>query len=245
MYIRRGLVYKTILWLFIALFLIGLGILASKEKYERVLVPIYQGNEQEKKIALTCNVFWGEEYIPRMLEILEEKKVKITYFAGGTWVEDFPELLQRMDAAGHEIGSHGYSHPHPDRLSKSGNLRDMQKGEKLIYDTINKRPKLYAPPYGEKGASVLKAAQEQGYSFILWSIDTIDWQRPSPEVIVQRVVGKAHNGAIVLMHPTAPTIKALPLIIDKLKAEGYQFVTVGELIKDLPKDDGKVENKLN
>lgn len=235
-YIRRGPVYKFILWLIIAFFLAGLGFLATREKHERVIAPIYQGSDQEKKIALACNVFWGEEYIPKMLEILEENKVKLTFFAGGTWVEDYPDLLKKMAAAGHEIGSHGYSHPHPDQLSKSGNLKDMQKAESLIYATINKKPILYAPPYGEKGPAVLKAAEEQGYTFILWSIDTIDWQKPSPEVIVRRVVSKAHNGAIVLMHPTAPTAKALPEIIRQLKKEGYELVTVGELIKDIPQD---------
>lgn len=244
LFIRRGPVYKGILYLLIALFLIGLGILATREKHERVFAPIYQGNDRHKKIALTCNVFWGEEYIPKMLEVLQDHQVKITFFAGGTWVKDFPQLLKEMDAAGHEIGSHGYSHPHPDQLSKSGNLRDMQRAEKIIYDTLNKRPKLYAPPYGERGPAVLKAAEEQGYTFILWSVDTIDWQRPSPDVIVRRVVEKAHNGAIVLMHPTAPTVKALPTIIKQLKQEGYQFVTVGEMIQELPREQ-KVEDTKN
>ncbi|AQS59328.1 polysaccharide deacetylase family protein [Desulforamulus ferrireducens] len=237
LYIRRGPLYKIILYAIIAAILIGLGILATKERHERVLAPIYQGSDQAKKIALTCNVFWGEEYIPTMLEVLEENDIKITFFVGGTWAEDFPELLKKMFAAGHEIGSHGYSHPHPDQLSKSGNLRDMQKAEQVIYECIQQRPKLYAPPYGERGPAVIKAAAEQGYDFILWSVDTIDWQRPAPEVIVQRVITKAHNGAIVLMHPTAPTVKALPQIINHLKQEGYQFVPVGELIKDLPPEN--------
>ncbi|SHK64905.1 polysaccharide deacetylase family protein [Desulforamulus aeronauticus] len=243
LFIRRGPLYKCILYAMIAAFLIGLGIMATNEKHERVLAPIYQGSDKEKKIALACNVFWGEEYIPKMLEILQENNVKITFFAGGTWVEDFPDLLKKMDAAGHEIGSHGYSHPHPDQLSQSGNLKDMQKAEKLIFDCLQKRPKLYAPPYGERGPAVLKAAEEQNYSFILWSIDTIDWQRPSPEVIIQRVVNKAHNGAIVLMHPTAPTATALPQIIKQLKEKGYQFVTVGELTSSLPVEE--IKNKEN
>lgn len=243
-YVRRGVVYKSILCLIIAAFLVGLGILATREKEERVLAPIYQGSDQEKKIALACNVFWGQEYIPKMLEVLESQDVKVTFFAGGTWVRDFPELLKRMDASGHEIGSHGYAHPHPDQLSKSGNLRDMQKAEELIYGVIHKRPKLYAPPYGENGPAVLKAADEQGYSFVLWSVDTIDWQRPSPEVIIRRVVGKAHNGAIVLMHPTAPTLNALPEIIRELKQQGYRFVTVGELISGLSDNPKAKEPKI-
>ncbi|MDO7787481.1 polysaccharide deacetylase family protein [Desulforamulus aquiferis] len=235
-YFGKRTILKALMLLAIITVVISLAWVGLRED-KPVLAPVYQGNDQEKKIALACNVFWGEEYIPKMLETLAEHKVKVTFFAGGTWVEDFPEILKRMDAAGHEIGTHGYSHPHPDQLSKSGNLRDMHKAEKLIYETINKKPTLYAPPYGERGPAVLKAAEEMGYTFVLWSVDTIDWQRPSPDVIVRRVLGKAHNGAIVLMHPTAPTVAALPQIISHLQRQGYQFVTVGELIENLEKKE--------
>jgi len=78
---------------------------------------------------------------------------------------------------------------------------------------------------------VLEAAEELGYRTVLWSIDTIDWQRPAPEVISERVLNKMANGAIVLMHPTAPTVNALPGIIKSLKEQGYQLTTVGELLE--------------
>lgn len=195
--------------------------------------PIYQGSSRNKEIALTVNVFWGEEHIPQMLDILKENNVKATFYLGGTWVKKFPELAARIAREGHEIGSHGYSHPHPDQLSKSANLRDIQKAEDIIYQATGIRPRLFAPPYGERGPSVLQAADEASYTTILWSVDTIDWQLPPPEVVVDRVVQKAHNGAIVLMHPTAPTVKALPQIIQKLKKEGYQLVTVPKLLEGL------------
>jgi probable sporulation protein (polysaccharide deacetylase family) len=185
-------------------------------------------------MALTCNVFWGEEYIGQMLEILKEKNVKATFYIGGTWAEKFPQLVKKISDQGHEIGSHGYSHPHPDNISLQENLKDISKAEKIIFDITGKKPQLYAPPYGERGPAVLEAAQQLGYRTVLWSIDTIDWQRPAPEVISERVLNKMENGAIVLMHPTAPTVNALPGIIDGLKEQGFQLITVGNMLKQLP-----------
>ncbi|MFZ5645758.1 MAG: polysaccharide deacetylase family protein [Bacillota bacterium] len=205
--------------------------------------PIYQGNSRNKDIALTVNVFWGEEHVPLMLEILKENNVKATFFLGGTWVKKYPDLAERIVREGHEIGSHGYSHPHPDKLSKSANLREIQKAEEIIYQATGVRPRLFAPPYGERGPSVLQAADEASYTTILWSIDTLDWQLPQPDVVVSRVVSKAHNGAIVLMHPTAPTVKALPEIVKKLKGQGYKLVPVSRLLEDLEATDASVPGK--
>jgi peptidoglycan/xylan/chitin deacetylase (PgdA/CDA1 family) len=109
-------------------------------------------------------------------------------------------------------------------------MLEMQKAEKVINEIIGKEINLFAPPYGKRGKAVLGAAQDLGYIFILWSIDTIDWKNPPPEVIIQRVVKKIHNGAIILICPTDPTVKALPDVISILKNRGYSFVTVSELI---------------
>ncbi len=191
--------------------------------------PIYQGNQTEKKIALTCNVVWGEEYVPEMLKILKKNDVKMTFFMGGKWVKDFPELTKQI-AENHELGNHSYSHPHPTFINKEENIREIKKTEDEVYKVTKNKINLYAPPYGEFNKTVLEAAGESGYKVIMWSIDTRDWQRPAPEVIVERVIDKAHNGAIVLMHPTAPTVKALPVLIEQLKKRGYQLTTVSDCI---------------
>ncbi len=193
--------------------------------------PIYQGNAGAKKIALTVNVVWGEEFIPQMLDILKKNDIKVTFNIGGQWAEQFPELTKQMAAAGHEIGNHGYSHPHPTYLNKKANAEQILKTGKIIYDLTGKKTSFFAPPYGEFNDTVLQAAGENGYQTILWSIDTIDWQRPAPEIIIKRVTTKAHNGAIVLMHPTAPTVQALPILLAKLHKEGYRFAKVSEIIR--------------
>ncbi len=191
--------------------------------------PIYQGSARQKKIALTCNVVWGEEYIPQMLDILKKKNVKMTFFMGGKWVRDFPDLTKEI-ARFHELGNHSYSHPHPTFITKAENINEIKKTEQAVYETTNIITRLYAPPYGEFNKTVLEAAGESGYKTILWSIDTRDWQRPSPDVIVRRVIDKAHNGAIVLLHPTEPTVKALPVLIERLEKMGYRLTTVSEVL---------------
>ncbi|OAT85884.1 polysaccharide deacetylase family protein [Desulfotomaculum copahuensis] len=195
--------------------------------------PVYQGSAEQKEVALTVNVFWGEEYLPRMLAILKEENAPATFFIGGQWAEQFPRMVQEIAGQGNEIGNHGYSHPHPDQLSVAGNLNDIRRAEEILAKINGSRPQLYAPPYGEHGPAVLEASRDAGCRTILWSVDTIDWQKPSPEVISQRVLGKVHNGAIILMHPTAPTVEALPGLIKELKKQGYHLVTISTMLKHM------------
>lgn len=212
---------------------VGYLIHSWKQPAITAVAPVYQGSGQEKKVALTFNVVWGEEYVPQILELLKKYNVPATFFVGGQWAEDFPALTKQIAQDGHEVGNHGYSHPHPDRISRSANLEEIKKTETAIENTCGLKTKLFAPPYGERGEAVLQAAEDAGYHTILWSVDTIDWQRPDPSIVVKRVVKKVHNGAIVLMHPTAPTVHALPEIISELKNEGYEIVKVSILLEGL------------
>ncbi|MEG6615710.1 polysaccharide deacetylase family protein [Peptococcaceae bacterium 1198_IL3148] len=244
LYFRKNFAFRLIAWLLLLTMFITIGYLAMRDRYaETTLAPIYQGSDTKKEIALTVNVYWGEEYLPQMLKIMQANDIKATFFIGGQWAEKYPELLKEISYQGHEIGSHGYSHPHPDHLTKDGNLREIKKSESIITQITGKPINLFAPPYGERGKAVLAACEEANYQCILWSVDTIDWQRPAPEVITQRVTQKAHNGAIVLMHPTAPTVKALPEMIKELKQNGYKFVKVSEMIQSTAEEQNPTAEK--
>lgn len=212
--------------------LIG-GYLMSLERaaVPTVAEPIYNGPEDGKRVALTINVDWGEEYLPAVLETCKLKNVKLTFFVTGRWAAKFPDLVKQMAAAGHEIGSHGYAHPHPDHLSVDGNMRDIQKAEEVLQDILGVKPRLYAPPYGERGNAVLLAAEQLGYKTILWSVDSVDWKYRDQRAIIKRVTRKIHPGGIVLMHPTAATAAALPDLIDELRMQGYEVRTVSELLE--------------
>ncbi len=191
-------------------------------------IPIYKGNTGKQQVALACNIFWGEEYLPAMLDAFDRAGVKATFFIGGSWAKRHPELVKELATRGHELGNHSYSHPHPNSLSKQQNQEQILLTEQLVADLTGVKTTLYAPPFGEFNATVLSAAAELGYTTILWSIDTIDWKRPPAENILARVMGKLHNGAIILMHPTEPTSQALPELLFRIQGRGYEIKTVSE-----------------
>lgn len=193
--------------------------------------PIYEGAKNKKIMAFTCNVAWGNEYIPKLLEIFEEKDVKITFFIEGRWADKFPELLRLIESKGHEIGNHGYSHAHHAQLSLEQNINEIKKTEKTIEEIINKKTSLFAPPYGEFSDNTVKATNELDYKLIMWTIDTIDWKKPGVDYIINKVLDNAGNGKIVLMHPTEDTVRALPTIIDNLKKDGYKISTVSDVLE--------------
>jgi len=212
-----------------------LGVLAyfreSSLKAYKLEEPIYQGKTGQKMVALTFNVDWGEEYIPDLLKLLKQDKVKATFFLTGRWAEKFPELAGDIKRGGHEVGNHGYRHLHLTKCSAEQIKEEIVKAEKAIEAVTGEQPCLFAPPYGEFDTVVQRVAAELGYKMVMWSLDTIDWQRPDASTIVDRVVPRIHNDAIILMHPTQPTVEALPSILNRLKEEGYRFATVSEIIK--------------
>lgn len=194
--------------------------------------PIYEGRKDKKVIAFTCNVAWGNEYIPPLLEVFNEKKVKATFFIEGRWAEKFPDLLKLIYDNGHEIGNHGYSHAHHAELSYEQNLNEIRKAEEAIENILGTKTTLFAPPYGEFSDLTVKATNSMNYRLIMWTIDTIDWKKPGIDYIVNKVLDNAGNGKIVLMHPTEDTVKAMPTIIDNLYREGFKITTVSELLSD-------------
>ena len=201
--------------------------------------PIEQIKTDQLVMALTINVDWGEEYIPTILDVLDQNKARVTFFVTGRWAKKNPELLKTISDRGHQIENHGYSHPHPDQLSIGANQEEIKKTESIIEGIIGKKTHLYAPPYGEKGASGLRAADALGYHTILWTLDTVDWRPDStPEIIAKRILNPAiqfgikpdKSGAIVLMHPKENTVRALPVILAQLARAGFSFQTLDGLI---------------
>lgn len=192
--------------------------------------PIYKGNEDMPKVSFACNVVWGTEYIPQMLDIFDEKDIKITFFIGGEWANDNPELLRKMVSDGHELGNHGYYHKHHSQLNMDENRKEISQTEDVIHKLTGVKTVLFAPPYGEFNDTTLEAADSLGYKTIMWSIDTIDWRREGAQIITNRVLKDPHNGAIILMHPVEDTIEALPTIIEELKHRGFEIGKVSDLL---------------
>ena len=217
----------------LVLIIVSILIFAIYNKTEETFNPdiYYQGNIDDKIIAFACNVDWGNEYIPDMLKILKNNNINITFFVTGKWAEKNPEILKDIYNNQHEIGNHGYSHRDYGKLSYDINKDEIMKAHNIIKEILNIELKYFAPPSGAYNDYTVKATKELGYDLIMWSIDTIDWRQDSTkDIIIKRVTEKAHNSAIVLMHPTEETVKALPEIINYLFEKGYKVGTISNII---------------
>lgn len=228
--VRRSLLVLTC---FLMGFVYGLHHFAAVPVSSRVS-PIITGNTNLPRVALMFNVDWGEECIPGILETLEEANVKVTFFVTGRWAKKYPDMVRAVAAEGHEIANHGYAHDHPAQLSGERMEALILDNEALLRRVLGEDPvRLFAPPYGEYTEETLRIAERLGYKTILWTVDTIDWQRPSPEIIRERAL-KATNGSLVLMHPTVPTQQALPEILSNLRNRGLEVVPVSRVIEKSP-----------
>lgn len=208
---------------------------AMKEKEIQSLageedVVIRSGLPNSNQLVFSCNVDWGEEVIPDMLNVLKENDIKITFFVSGRWAENNPDLLKEMYQAGHEIQSHGYSHKLCSQNSVDDIKEEILKTEQVILDILGIKTNVFAPPSGDYDETTVELCRSMGYQMALWSADTIDWREGSTaEVIKGRVLKKNLNGAIVLMHPKEETVKALPDLIEKIKAQKIEIVPLYRL----------------
>lgn len=196
--------------------------------------PIYRGPSAEKSMALMFNVSWGEEYLPRILDVLKSEHVHATFFLDGDFVRKQPELAKRIAKEGHAIGSHGTGHPDFRKLSTSALERQVVETNASIAHTIGKPVDLLAPPAGSYDDRLVKIAARHHVYTILWTIDTIDWRRPPASAIESRVQQQKTPGGLVLMHPTLQTAQALPKILSELQNNGYHLKTVEDIVHERP-----------
>ncbi|WP_077367542.1 polysaccharide deacetylase family protein [Anaerosalibacter sp. Marseille-P3206] len=233
MYIKKKVIYIILIAIVTIIFLsfIRVGIRnRDSETFARDIY--YNGNIDKKVIAFACNVDWGEEYIPKLLDILEEEDISITFFVTGKWAEKNESLLKEIYNRGHQIGNHGYSHRDYGKLNYEINKSEIEKCHNVVYNILGIDCKYFAPPSGSFNDNTIKAANELNYDIIMWSIDTIDWREDTTEeLIVQRILTKADNSHIVLMHPKENTIKALPYVIKSLKKDGFHIGNISDVIK--------------
>lgn len=194
-------------------------------------LPIYSVSTTEKKIAISFDCAWGTDYTQELLDIMQEKGVKSTFFMVEFWTNKHQDYVKKISEMGHEIGTHSATHPHMNSMTKENIKKELSSSVSAIENIINKKVTLFRAPFGEYNDKVIKTAKEEQLISVQWSIDSLDWKDLSKEEIENRVISRAKNGAIVLFHNQGKnTAKALPKIIDTLKAEGYTFVPIGNLI---------------
>lgn len=213
--------------LLVSLVVFGGGVTSvfNKNGYE----PIYRGNG-ENCVSLMINVYWGNEYLEEMLQILAKHDVKCTFFVGGSWVAKYPELLQAIVDGGHEVGNHGYYHKQHSKLTYQQNCDEITVCNQVVFSQIGITPTLFMPPSGDFGDQTVEASKDCGMKMIMWSRDTIDWRDKNESVIFERCTKNIRSGELILMHPTLCTKNVLERVITNLKSNGFSLVTVGQNI---------------
>ncbi|HHY15755.1 MAG TPA: polysaccharide deacetylase family protein [Firmicutes bacterium] len=196
------------------------------------------GGAAEKKIALTFDDGPHKSNTPLILDILKSRDIKATFFVLGENVKKHPEIIHRINEAGHQIGNHSKTHSDLRNLTNEEILKtELDPTSHLIEAITGTYPKFMRPPYGALRDESIEFLGELGWQIINWSIDSFDWDQAENEAeeILSKIEEYHHPGAIILLHCSGPnTALALPKIISLLETQDYDFVTVEELLK--PKD---------
>lgn len=194
-------------------------------------LPIYCVQRDQKVVSLTFDAAWGNEDTQTLIDVLGKYNVTATFFVVGEWVDKYPESVQALSEAGHEIMNHSNDHAHFNSLSVDEIVANINACNDKIEAITGVRPTLFRPPYGEYDDHVITAVRSMGIEPIQWDVDSLDWKGISADEITQRVTSKVQSGSIVLFHNAAEhTPEALPAIIEALLQEGYSFLPVSQLI---------------
>lgn len=183
-------------------------------------------------IAMTFDDGPSAVLTPRLLDILKQRDIKVTFFVLGQLVQEHPEIVRRAVAEGHEIANHSWDHKALSKMAEGGLRHELADTSAEITKATGRPVTLMRPPYGATNARLNRCIEkEYGMKVILWSVDPLDWKRPGPQVVSQRILKETQPGAIILSHDIHPgTIEAMPPTLDALLAKGYKFVTVSELL---------------
>ena len=211
----------------------------SPVTYEYDIVHNKVIDKESKMIALTFDD--GPNYnTNKVLEVLESYNIPATFFVLGSKIKGNENILKRIKESGSEIGNHTYNHKILTRLKENEIRKEIDNTSNQIYEVTGEYPKLLRPSYGIVNKKVKSLADTP---IIIWDIDTLDWKYHNSKKIANRVLSKAKDGDIVLMHDVySSTANALKIIIPELKERGYTFVTVSELFyyKGIELTNGKV-----
>lgn len=199
--------------------------------YAPRLVPIYNVDTTEKRVAISFDSAWGADKTTKIVDIVKEYGFNATFFLVGFWVDDYPDMVKYIMDNNLEIGTHSNTHPDFTTLSTSQMRLELETSIEKIEKITNKKVELFRAPYGAYNNQMLNITDEMGLKTIQWDVDTLDWKGLSGLEICERVMGRVKEGSIILCHNNSDHIlDALPLLLERLKNAGYTVGSVGELI---------------
>ena len=195
------------------------------------LVPIYNVQTDEKKVAISYDAAWGADKTEDILAVLKEYDVKATFFLVGFWIDKFPEKVKAFQDAGMEIGTHTDTHPDLAKKNADTVKSELETSMKKITDITGQEVNLFRAPFGSYNNTVISVADNLGLKTIQWNIDSLDWKGLSAADVNSRVMNNLSEGSIILMHNNADNVvQSTKLVLENLKNRGYKVTSVGELI---------------
>ncbi len=189
----------------------------------------------EKIIYLTFDAGYENGYTPIILDALKKHNVPASFFLVGNYIETSPDLVKRMVEEGHIVGNHTYSHPDMSKISSKEAFKKELESLEMEYKKVTNQDmkKYYRPPKGTYSEANLEMANELGYTTIFWSLAYVDWyvdKQPSKEEAFDKLIGRIHPGAVVLLHSTSETnANVLDELLGRWKDMGYSFASLDEL----------------
>ena len=191
-------------------------------------------------MALTFDDGPYPPYTDRLLDVLKEKKAHATFFLVAEQAQKYPELVRRMAEEGHTVGLHAFRHRDFLKLAEAEKQNDIAQGKKALQAILGNAPVYWRPPHGFRDFSVMEVAAAQKLTVVNWSVIPRDWTGIGKQEIHNRVMDKAENGSIVLLHDgdspfykatRQPTVDAVALLIDSLREKGYHLVSLEEYVQ--------------
>ena len=195
----------------------------------------YVGSQDEKVIYLTFDAGYEAGYTASILDTLQKHEVSAAFFLVGNYLEQEPELVQRMVSDGHTVGNHTYHHYDMSKISDPAAFEKELKDLEAKFQSVTGQelPKYYRPPQGIYSEENLKMAQELGYRTVFWSLAYVDWEQnaqPTAQQAFDKLIPRIHNGCVLLLHSTSKTnCEILDELLTKYKDLGYRFGTLDEL----------------
>jgi peptidoglycan-N-acetylglucosamine deacetylase len=206
--------------------------------YGRTFTGLAAGS---KKLALTYDDGPNDPHTLRLLEVLARHNVHATFFLIGHYVKQRPDIVRAIAQAGHVIGNHTFSHRNLIFASGRQARNEMQKCEQALYDAVGRHSRLFRPPFGGRRPVTLRVARRLGLEPVMWNVTGWDWKGKPAEYVEDKVKKQIRGGDVVLLHDgshaafgadRSQTVLATDKLIAHFKSEGYEFVTVPEMMKD-------------
>lgn len=186
--------------------------------------------EEKKRVALTFDDGPSPRYTEKLLDGLKERDVKASFFIIGENVEGNEDILKRMAQEGHIIGNHTFSHVQLSTVSYDVGLKEIEETNNSIFNACGVMPEYIRPPYGSWND---RMTMDVNMTEVLWNVDPLDWQVSDSSLVTKRVLKCVDDGSIILLHDVyESSVDAALEIVDALQKEGYEFVTIDELLLD-------------